>query len=758
MATQNEFTAQLRRVTAKFFLYTAISIASFCFLLFLLVQLGIFGKMPKEADLKQIKNNTATDIMSVDNKLLGRYYFENRSNASLSDIPAGFINALVSTEDVRFYKHKGVDARSSLRVLFKSVLLFNRSAGGGSTITQQLAKNIYPRKRLGFLTLPVAKMREIIIAKRIEKYYTKNEILELYLNTVSFGENTFGIETASIIFFGKKPAELKMEESALLVGILKANGNYNPRTKPEAALMRRNTVLSQMVKYKHLSAGEADSLKGLPVKLNYRRLTHNEGPAPYLREQLRHEVTEILKDKKKADGTPYNIYSDGLKIYTTVNYTLQVFAEESVKEHMAQLQELFDKQWKGREAWIKDPGLARQQIKQSDAYKELSAAGYSYNDALVAMHEKRQTRVFSWQGDKDTLISPLDSVLYHFKTLQAGVLAMNPFNGDILAWVGGSGYKYFKYDHVKSKRQAGSTFKPIVYAAALESGASPCRFYANDSIVYTAYNNWAPENSDGKYGGFYSMKGALAKSVNTVSVKILMETGIDSVINLARKMGITSQLPSVPSLALGTGGVSLYEMVVAYCSFMNKGRAINPRLIRRIEDSQGRLVYSDPAHLPGDTVMSSETAETILAMLRGTVDRGTAHNLRNFWKFDCELAGKTGTTQEQADGWFIGMNPHLVMGVWVGGGSPVVRFRGYYGQGSFAAMPIFARFHKKIYSDPLYKYMQSSSFNISADINSKLSCADYSETPVETFFEIIKTNDGIGDFIRRIFGKRKENR
>lgn len=756
MAAQNDFIKQLKQIALKAFVYGSVTFVSIGLLLFLLVRIGVFGKIPKEVDLKQVKNNTATEIISVDNKLLGRFYYQNRTNSKLQDVPEEFLKALIATEDARFYKHNGVDTRSTFRVLIKSVLLFNKSAGGGSTITQQLAKNLFPRKRYSVLTVPVAKIREIIIAKRLEKVYTKDEILELYLNTVSFGENTYGIETASIIFFNKKPAELKLEESALLVGMLKANGNYNPRINAEAALIRRNTVINQMVKYKYIDKEKADSLKETSIKLKYRRLTHNEGPAPYIREHLRQEVAEILKDKKKSDGSSYNLYSDGLKIYTTVNYTMQVYAEEAVKEHLSQLQKIFDKQWKGKEPWLKNPDLAKQQIKQSVIYKSLASAGYTYTDAKTAMQEKHASKIFSWGGEKDTLISSLDSILYHFKTLQTGVLIMNPNNGDIIAWIGGPDYKYFKYDHVTSKRQVGSTFKPIVYAAALESGTDPCSFYANDSIVYTEYDNWTPRNSDGKYGGYYSMKGALTKSVNTVSVKILMEAGIDSTISIAHKMGVTASLPKVPSLALGSGEVSLYEMVQAYCVFMNKGRTVSPRIIRRIEDAQGRLIYSDPAHELGDSVISVQTAETILAMLQGVVNQGTAANLRSIWKFNNDLAGKTGTTQDQADGWFIGMDPNLVMGVWVGGESPVVRFRGmYYGQGSFAAMPVFARFHSKLYSDPVYKFMKNASFKFENDVFSRLDCDDYSEDAEEAIFQIFKKDDSVGDFIRRIFGKKR---
>ncbi len=748
----------LKKIISRLVIYGLLIFISLILLLIFTVRIGLFGKLPSEVELKQVRNNTATDIISVDNKLLGRYYYQNRTNATLEQIPEHLKNALVATEDVRFFEHNGVDGRSMMRVLVKSILLFNRSAGGGSTLTQQLAKNLYPRKNFSILTLPVAKIKEIMIAKRLEKVYLKNEILVLYLNTVSFGENTYGIETASIIFFNKKPNQLNIEQSAMLVGLLKANSSYNPRKNPEAAKKRRNVVLGQMKKYGYLTETEADSLKQIPLALQYRKLTSSEGPAPYLREYIRQEAKKILKDYKKPDGTPYNIYADGLKIYVTVNQTMQNFAEKSVEEHLSSLQKTFDQHWKGREPWIKNPEIALQQIKQSKIYKSLIKGGMSQKQAIEAMQEKHMTEIFDWkEGETDTLMSSLDSVLYHFKTLQAGVLAMNAFNGDVLAWVGGSGYKFFKYDHVMAKRQVGSTFKPIVYASALEAGKEPCSFYANDSIIYEDYDNWTPKNSDGGYGGYYSMKGALAHSVNTVSVKILMQNGIDKTIDLAKRLGISSDLPEVPSLALGTGEISLYDMVKSYCAFVNQGRTINPRVIRRIEDSRGKVIYSDPAHELGEQVITKETAQALLAMMQGTVDRGTAKTLRTYYGLDTELAGKTGTTQNQTDGWFIGMNPNMVVGVWVGGDNPVVRFRSItYGQGGYAALPIFGKFFSKMYKHPTYKYLKGASFNIPEFTYSQLDCDDYREEEGDILFELFKVQDeGIGKFIKSIFKRKK---
>jgi penicillin-binding protein 1A len=729
-------------------------------LLVLLVKTGAFGKVPNTADLKQVQNNEATEIISVDNRLLGRYYYQNRTNTSLDEVPSHLIDALVATEDVRFYKHKGVDFRSTMRVLVKSILLFDRSAGGGSTISQQLAKNLFPRKNYGILSMPVAKIMEIIIARRLEQIYSKEEILELYLNTVTFGENTYGIETASIVYFSKTPGELSLEDSAILVGLLKANTSYNPRKHVKAATQRRNTVLSQLARYNYIEKSEADSLSKLPIKLSYQPLNQNVGPAPYFREHLRHEANNILKDIKKADGSTYNLYADGLTIYTTVNYTLQKYAEDAAKEHLKELQRTFDKHWANKAPWEKNPNLARMQIEQSNAYKSYRKKGFNHQKAIDEMRKPRHSKIYTVQGEVDTVISPLDSVLHHFKTLQTGVLIMNPFNGDILTWIGGPNYKYFKYDHVKSKRQAGSVFKPIVYAEALSNGTAPCTMYANDSVVYEEYDNWSPQNADKQYGGYYSMKGALANSVNTVSAKILMEVGIEETIDLAQRMGISSKLPRVPSLALGSGEVSLFEMVSTYSVFRNGGKQISPRMIRRIEDANGHVIYSNAAHAPVDSVFSKEIAEIMVTMLQGTVDRGTATSLRAVWGLNNEIAGKTGTTQNQTDGWFVSIIPNMVIGVWVGGDNPVVRFRNLsYGQGGYTALPITARFLKKLYNDPLYRYMENNSFNTSEDIKSEFDCPDFDEEYQEPIIDFdLLQEEGVGEFIRNIFGKKKKKK
>ena len=749
----------IRKMVIKGIISLVILLFVFLILFIGAVRFGVFGGFPSDKTLQQIHHNTATNVYSVDNKLLGRYYMQNRTNEKLDDIPEHFIHALVATEDVRFYAHKGIDYRSLTRVFVKTILLADRGSGGGSTITQQLAKNLYPRKDFGFFTIPVAKIKEIFIARKLEQFFEKDKILELYLNTVSFGENTYGIETAALVFFNKEPSTLKMEESALLVGLLKANSSYNPRNNEQAALTRRNVVLSQMYKYGYINQQVCDSLKQLPIQLNYHRLTHDEGLAPYFREHVRQECLNILETKKKPDGTKYNLYTDGLKVYTTLNAKMQEYAEKAMKKHLKKLQQEFENDWRGRAPWEKDAWLAKLQIEQSAPFQILKSKGLSDTEVLEAMKEKRPTRIFTWDGEKDTLISPLDSVLHHFKMLQSGFLAINGTNGDVLAWVGGIDYKFFKYDHVKSKRQTGSIIKPVVYASALEKGVMPCDFYKNDSVVYEDYDNWTPGNSDGEYGGYYSVKGALANSVNTISVKLLLEAGIDSTIQLARQMGIQSSLPKTPSLALGTGDASLLEMLQVYSVFINDGAAVTPRVIRRIEDADGNLVYADPLHEPGDSVISNKTAQMMIEMLKGVVDRGTANALRSVWKFNSEFAGKTGTTQNNTDAWFIGMNPKIIAGVWVGGDSPVVRFRNAtYGQGAYSALPVYAYFFQDIFNDPKYNYLKNLSFNIPDTLKTTFECNDFEELVRIKFKDVLEKEDiSIGDFIRGLFSKEKKS-
>jgi len=694
-------------------------------ILFLMVYAGAFGRLASVQELKDIRNYQSSEVYSNDRVLLGKYYFQNRTNVQFGDIPESLTDALIATEDIRFYKHNGIDVRSTFRVLFKSILLFNKSAGGGSTLHQQLAKNLYPRRRLSVLSMPVNKFREMILGVRLSRAYSKNELLELYLNTVSFGENTYGIETASRRFFNKAPRDLGTEESALLVGMLKGTYLYNPRHFPERSLGRRNLVLFQMQRHGFLEAESLDSLRSLPLELDYVHLNHNEGLAPYFREHLRQVLLEWARNNPGEDGMQYNIYTDGLKIYTTLNSDLQRYAEQAVTARMEYLQGLFDRQWKKRNPFGSNSGYLLDQLEQTPGYRRMRRSGLSHEEAVDSLKTPRRMDVFTWQGMKEVEMSPYDSLAHYASFLHAGLLSVEAGTGYIRAWVGGINPEYFKYDHVTSRRQAGSTFKPIVYSAALMQGQDPCQFWENDSVVYEDYNDWTPRNSEGGFGGYYSMKGALAHSANTVSVKLLIETGIPEVIRFANRMGIEGDLPEVPSLALGTGNVSLKEMVRAYSVFMNEGRMIEPLFLKRIEDRTGKVLYeAEPAS--SVQVMDPDEARLMTEMMKGVVDRGTAVSLRSAYQFDNEIAGKTGTTQNYTDGWFIGYTPVLVTGVWVGGDLPRIRFRyGGYGQGAYAALPVWARYMQQIYRNPLYRQSKELSFRIPEYITEEMDCEDY---------------------------------
>lgn len=696
--------------------------------LFFAVYLGVFGHIDSVEKLANIQNYLSSEIYSNEKVLLGKYYFQDRTNTRYDDLPKHLIDALIATEDVRFYDHNGIDRKSSLRVIIKSLLFQNKRAGGGSTIHQQLARNLFPRKRHSIVTMPVNKFREMIIGVRLHKAYSKKEILELYLNTVSFGENTYGIETAAKRFFNKSPGELQPEESALLVGMLKGTYIYHPRLFPEKSLSRRNLVLSQMFRYNYLDSVTADSLRNLPLELDYVRLSHNEGLAPYFREHLRMDLLRWAQEHPRADGSRYNIYTDGLKIYTTINADLQRYAEAAVKTQMTRLQGIFNRQWGNRDPLGKQSAFVMRHLKNSRRYKGLKKNGWSEEEIMQELHTSRKMEIFTWDGLKEVEMSPYDSVVHYLKFLHAGLLSMEASTGYVRAWVGGINSRYFKYDHVTSKRQPGSIFKPVIYAAALRNGHDPCSYMANDSVVYEEYNDWTPRNATGEYGGYYSMKGALTHSVNTISVKLLKETGIGEVTRFSKELGIQGDLPEVLSLALGTGEVSLQEMVRAYSVFLNKGSTATPIYLKRIEDRHGNVLYEKEPEL-SDRIIAPAHAQMMTGMLKNVVDHGTASSLRTLYGFTNEIAGKTGTTQNYTDGWFIGYTPVLITGVWIGGDHPNVRFRyGGYGQGATAALPVWARYMQKIYRDPLYRYSENLSFNIPEWVQSELDCADFRES------------------------------
>ena len=711
--------------------------------LILLILAGVFGRLPGASELKKIQNPVASEIYSTDGKLMGKYYIQNRQYLAPGQITDTLRDMLVANEDRRFYDHHGIDFRSLGRVLIKTILLRQEKAGGGSTITQQLAKNLYPRRDYGLISMPLNKFREMIIALRFENAYAKDEILDLYLSTVPFGGNTFGIRSASTRFFNKDPRELKIEEAAVLVGMLKATGLYNPTRDPERARMRRNVVLQQMSRYHYLDQATADSLQQLPIKLDYKPLPHDAGIAPYFREFLRGELDQWCHTHANEENEHYDLYTDGLRIYTSIDSRLQQYAEKAVQEHMAYLQELFDEHWRNRDLWkgVRDEMLLINY--EGDYSKEM------------ATEETRKMNVFTWKGLQQRDYNTLDSIRHYLQFLQAGFMAMDVHTAEIKAWVGGINHEYFKFDHVLAKRQVGSTFKPLVYLAALEQGISPCEFFPNDSLVYHEYDDWTPRNADRNYGGYYSLKGALVHSVNTVSVNLMMETGIDTVMALGQKAGIESPMPEVPSLALGTANISLFEMIRVYQALANRGMAIKPAYLVRIEDKNGKVLYERPAEEQMTAICSTENAEVMIEILREVVDRGTASALRHEMGVSADVAGKTGTTQNQTDGWFIGFTPSLVAGVWVGGDLQNLHFRSLeYGQGSFMAMPIWAKFMNNTFHDDHWKYLKDEQFGISGSVNDLLSCDDFRERKPFRFRPFKKLKEK--SFLKRLFRRKKK--
>ena len=712
----------------KIIIWISIAAAVLCLLpvlLFVLVYYGAFGKLNTKEELKGIQTYLASEVYSEEGKVLGKYFWENRSQTSYDQLPHFVIDALIATEDSRFYEHNGVDTKGLLRVFFKTLLMGNKRSGGGSTIGQQLAKNLFKRKKHGILTMPVNKIKEAIYAVRFNSVYSQNEILALYLNTVSFGEDTYGIKNAAVRFFSKSSDSLKIEEGAVLIGMLSSPTAYNPRHNPENSLARRNVVLNNMAEHSYISKATADSLKKIPLTLKYKNAGMYGDVAPYFLVQVEELITRILENVKKPDGSKYNLYSDGLKIYTPVNYQMQEYAVAAMQKHMKELQRSFNNYWKRSNPWGQNTGIISKAMQNSKRYKNLTEAGLSEKEMKDNFNTAVPMDVFDWEGSRKETMSPLDSIKYYMRFLHSGFLAMEPNTGEIKTWVGGNDYSYFQYDHVTSKRQVGSTFKPIVYATALEQGMNPCDYTRNDQHVYDQFEGWSPRNTEDEYGGKYSMKGALEKSVNVVSVEILLKAGIDNVLHTAKNMGIESSIPKVPSIALGVADISLLEMVNAYCAFDNGGKKINPVFISRIEDKDGKVIYQAEAKKTKQ-VISKQTAYYMTEMLKGVVNEGTAIRLRDTYKLKGEMAGKTGTTQSQADGWFIGYTPGLVAGAWVGAENPAIHFNSIqYGQGAAMALPIWAYFMQKCKSDVSFKPYVNGNFSLPENIEPMPECEPF---------------------------------
>jgi penicillin-binding protein 1A len=691
----------------------------------------VFSETPGRKELKAIQNPLASEVYTADSVLIGRYFIQDRTQVKYEDISPLVIDALISTEDVRFFKHSGVDFVSLGRVLVKSILLQDESAGGGSTITQQLAKNLYPRKDFLMFSMLVNKLREATIAKRIESIYNKKDIITLYLNTIPFGDNTYGIQAAAKRFFSTNAKDLTLDQAAVLIGMLKATHYYNPRLFPKNALSRRNVVLAQMKKYKKLSVASNDSIKKLPLKLQYSQVAVNHELAPYFREYLKQELAKWCEKNNKSDGSPYNLYTDGLKIYTTIDSKLQAYAEQAVTKQMKEVQKQFIDQLDGDEPWEDRKEVVIDAVRRTARYKQLKEQGLSEGKILKTLSKAVPTKLFTWEGEKDAEMSPLDSIKHHLQFLNAGFLAMEPATGDVKAWVGGISHDFYQFDHVKAstKRQVGSIFKPIVYAMAIEQGIAPCEFIPAGQQTYIddEGEEWTPRNTQYDYQVQYSMRGALAYSVNTVSVKLIQRAGVDNTIKLARDMGIHSEIPDVPSIALGSSAISLMEMTAAYSCFANEGVSTSPNFITSIEDREGKIYKEFKPENSGKRAMSKETAQLVRQMMQTVVNEGTGSRLR--WKYGIhnDVAGKTGTTQANADGWFMAMTPNLVIGTWVGADDPRIRFKNTnLGQGSNTALPMAAYFLRSVNEDNNYIEISKARFpSLTYSTKRKLNCDLY---------------------------------
>lgn len=698
----------------------------------LLLLLVVWIEIPGKRALRNIRNQLPSEIYTADSVLIGRFYVQDRTEVAYDQIAPVAINALVATEDIRFYQHDGIDYESLGRVLVRSILMGDESSGGGSTITQQLAKNLYPRKRYWVLSMLINKMREMMTAIRIENLYSKDEILAMYLNTVSFADQTFGVETASRRFFSKGAGTLEAHEAALLVGMLKATHSYNPRLFPERALTRRNVVIGQMLKYDFIKSTTADSLKKLPLSLKYSKPLNQTPLAPYFKEYLRIELQKWLDDHPDDDDEVLNIYTDGLKIYTTIDSKLQRYAEKAVVQQMTELQKQFLAHWGMNGIYKHNEDILQDAIRRSSRYAKLSADGLSEEEIMIELNKKVPTRLFSWRGDREVVMSPIDSIKHHLQFLNAGMLAMDPTSGAVLAWVGGIDYDFFQYDHVResTKRQVGSVFKPFVYAAAVEQRVPPCDLISaqRETYIDKEGEEWTPRNSNIDYEVMYTMRGALAYSVNTVAVKTILKAGVNETISLAKHLGINSELPDVPSISLGSASVSLMEMTTAYTAFANEGERVLPYFISSIVDQDGNVLQAMQPEEPRKQVLSKRAAAITANMLRTVVTEGTASRLRwRYGVYNMEVGGKTGTTQANADGWFIAVSPNLVVGTWVGADDPRIRFRSTeLGQGASTALPITGYFLNQVVNDRTYKKITEAKFPaLDPEWQSELDCDLY---------------------------------
>ncbi|MBN1143296.1 MAG: transglycosylase domain-containing protein [Bacteroidales bacterium] len=715
-----------KRKTLQIGLYAAAAIPV---VIALIVFIRACCLLESKNELRHIKNATASVVLSQEGELTGKIFKENRTSITYDQISEDLIQALLSTEDARFYNHSGVDTRSLFRVFFKTLLLRRESAGGGSTITQQLAKNLFGRNIRGPFALLTIKSKEVMLARRLEKLFSKEEILTLYLNTVPFGENIYGIETAAQRYFNTKVELLKTEESAVLIGMLKANSLYNPRIHPDKALKRRNIVFRQMQKYGYLNPAAADSLCLLPLELDYANLETN-GPADYFVYQVKQEVKRILKQLDSPEGKKWNLEEDGLIITTTLNLHIQRFANQAFRKHLSVMQNLLERQYQSKSG---------KKYIDNQVKTELKWLNRSNN-----ADEKSIRQVFSWDGIRSDSMTLADSIRQSVKLLQAGLLAVDPRTGAIKAWVGGIDFKTNPYDQVTARRQMGSVFKPVLFAAALEMGYTPCHYLDNDSITIKGYDDWHPQNFDHSVGGKYSLNGALMHSMNIPAVNLYLETGFDRIDTLWKKLGFSFQLVNAPSLALGTAEANIEEVAVAYAAFANGGYRVNPQMILSIKTRQGEVIWQNELPDGKVRVLSERTSLLMNTMLRNVVRAGTGSPLRSRFGVEFPLAGKTGTTQDYSDAWFAAYCPSLVMVSRVGCSMPAIRFNSSAnGTGSALALPLAALTLKTIQDNPVLAKKTVSVFPLSdQELERELSCPDFRESAfLDDLMDILKRRE-----------------
>ncbi len=783
---EQEPKSQLQRFKKALIIFWAIFVIGVlgAVLFFAGVSNGTFGFMPSFEELENPKSSLATEVYTSDGSLLGKFYFQNRSFVKYDELSPFLVDALIATEDVRFKDHSGIDVRGLGRVA-KGLVTGNRNAGGGSTISQQLAKMLFPRESFSQkLDIVFRKFREWVISVKLERSYTKEEIMTMYFNKFDFLNLAVGIKSASNVYFNTTPDSLQIHEAAMLVGMAKNPSYFNPLRRAELTLNRRNVVLSQMVKYDYLTKIEYDSLKNLPLGIDFQRVDHKRGMAPYFREYLRMSLTAKKPERKnyaswnvqrfkrdslewesnpffgwcnkntKADGTPYNIYKDGLKIYTTLDSRMQKYAEEAVTEHLGlNLQKAFDREKENHKNPPFSDDLSNEDVennlvttmKRSERYRVLKKNGMSMDSIRLSFNTPAKMKIFTWEGERDTILTPNDSILYMKGFLRAGFMSMVPQSGEVRAYVGGPNYKHFMYDMVTNgKRQVGSTIKPFLYTLAMQEGISPCDKVPNipQTFILPDGTPWSSRNStDKKAGEMVTLKWGLANSVNNISGWVLKQTTPESVAAMARKMGVVSPIDPVPSIFLGTSEITVSEMVGAYGTFVNKGVYIKPRFVTKIEDHKGNLIAQSVPRKR--EVMDEKTAYLMTNLLQGVVQKGTGVRLRFTYNLYNPMGGKTGTTQNHSDGWFMGITPELVSGVWTGAEDRSIHFEGIrQGQGANMALPIWALYMQKVYADKSIGLTQGD-FEKPRGVNINLNCDqvsnennnnDLNESEDEDFF------------------------